>query len=787
MTDNLRRSISSGNGSSQNMPQGMAEVHDQTTAEVADSPERQSDLALDIQALQILDSSDDCIKVLDLDGRILFMSRGEQVLLGIQDITPFLNTSWVEFWQEGDRQAAMDAIAHARAGEVCTFQGYRPTPSGEPKWWDIKISPIRGTEGQVERLLCISRDITERRQIEDQRKQAEEKLRESEERYRAIINQAVTGVVCSDLDGNLTLVNQKYCDITGYWADELSQRRMQDITHPEDLPRNVELFHRMRTEGTPFEIEKRYIRKDGSIVWVNNSVSAIRDQDGKPQSAVAIVLDITERKQAELSAEFLATIAQDLAEATSVEDIIQTIGEQLNRYLQTSICAFVEINESAEVATIHHSWHHSEVPSLVGVYRLAEFVTDEFFQTAKAGRTIIVRDVTTDPRIADPERFALLKIGSFINVPLIRDNEWKFALGIYHQTPYNWRSDEIELMRELANRIWTKLERTRVEAALRENEEQFRTLTATIPQLIWTATPDGSVDYLSDQWADYIGLPPEQFYDWSWQQITHSEDLPNTLRKWEHSLGSGEPLEIQHRFRYRTGEWRWQLVRGVPIKDATGNIKKWVGTCTDIQNEVDIKEALRESEERFRLMADAVPQIVWITDSDGRVEFFNKQWSNHTGVPYEPTTAAEVAANFVHPDDGALTMEAFNQARQTGSTFTVEHRIRAADGTYRWFLVKAEPYRHPETGEIIRWFGASIDIHDRKLAEAAIAADLRDTQLLRDLSARLTTETDIQVLYDEILAAAIALTQADAGSFQFFNQVTQELVTSGCQRWMVIC
>ncbi len=787
MTDNLRRSISSGNGSSQNMPQGMAEVHDQTTAEVADSPERQSDLALDIQALQILDSSDDCIKVLDLDGRILFMSRGEQVLLGIQDITPFLNTSWVEFWQEGDRQAAMDAIAHARAGEVCTFQGYRPTPSGEPKWWDIKISPIRGTEGQVERLLCISRDITERRQIEDQRKQAEEKLRELEERYRAIINQAVTGVVCSDLDGNLTLVNQKYCDITGYWADELSQRRMQDITHPEDLPRNVELFHRMRTEGTPFEIEKRYIRKDGSIVWVNNSVSAIRDQDGKPQSAVAIVLDITERKQAELSAEFLATIAQDLAEATSVEDIIQTIGEQLNRYLQTSICAFVEINESAEVATIHHSWHHSEVPSLVGVYRLAEFVTDEFFQTAKAGRTIIVRDVTTDPRIADPERFALLKIGSFINVPLIRDNEWKFALGIYHQTPYNWRSDEIELMRELANRIWTKLERTRVEAALRENEEQFRTLTATIPQLIWTATPDGSVDYLSDQWADYIGLPPEQFYDWSWQQITHSEDLPNTLRKWEHSLGSGEPLEIQHRFRYRTGEWRWQLVRGVPIKDATGNIKKWVGTCTDIQNEVDIKEALRESEERFRLMADAVPQIVWITDSDGRVEFFNKQWSNHTGVPYEPTTAAEVAANFVHPDDGALTMEAFNQARQTGSTFTVEHRIRAADGTYRWFLVKAEPYRHPETGEIIRWFGASIDIHDRKLAEAAIAADLRDTQLLRDLSARLTTETDIQVLYDEILAAAIALTQADAGSFQFFNQVTQELVTSGCQRWMVIC
>jgi PAS domain S-box-containing protein len=268
MTDQLRHSIDLGNGSSQNMHQGMAEADDPTTADVADSSDRQFDLALDIQALQILDSSDDSIKVLDLDGRVLFISRGGQALLGIQDIKPFLNTHWAEFWQEGNQQAAMDAIAKVRTGEVCMFQGYRLTPSGEPKWWESKVSPMRGADGQVERLLCISRDITERRQIEEERKQAEE-------RYQAIINQAVTGVACTDLDGKLTLVNQKYCDITGYSEDELKQRRMQDITHPEDVPRNVELFRRMRTEGTPFEIEKRYIRKDGSIAWVNNSVSVI--------------------------------------------------------------------------------------------------------------------------------------------------------------------------------------------------------------------------------------------------------------------------------------------------------------------------------------------------------------------------------------------------------------------------------------------------------------------------------------------------------------------------------
>lgn len=143
-------------------------------------------------------------------------------------------------------------------------------------------------------------------------------------------------------------------------------------------------------------------------------------------------------------------------------------------------------------------------------------------------------------------------------------------------------------------------DRKQIEAALRDSEERLRTLTATIPQLIWTATPEGSVDYLSEQWADYIGLPPERLYNWNWQQVVHPEDLPHTLREWTHSLQTGEPLEIQHRFRYRTGEWRWQLVRGNPIKNAMGQVTKWAGTCTDIQSEVDIKTALRASEEQSR-------------------------------------------------------------------------------------------------------------------------------------------------------------------------------------------
>jgi diguanylate cyclase (GGDEF)-like protein/PAS domain S-box-containing protein len=116
-------------------------------------------------------------------------------------------------------------------------------------------------------------------------------------------------------------------------------------------------------------------------------------------------------------------------------------------------------------------------------------------------------------------------------------------------------------------------------------------------------------------------------------------------------------------------------------------------------------------------MADAIPQMVWIADANGHAEFFNQQWNRYTGIATGPMPAQEVANSFIHPDDGAHTIAAWTKAQQAGQIFSVEHRIRSASGEYRWFLVRAEPYRDPQTGEIVRWFGTSTDVHDRKMAE----------------------------------------------------------------------
>lgn len=263
-------------------------------------------------------------------------------------------------------------------------------------------------------------------------------------------------------------------------------------------------------------------------------------------------------------------------------------------------------------------------------------------------------------------------------------------------------------------------ERRETEERQRKSEATLRKLTDALPAFIWFATPDGELNYFNDRWYEYTGQTPEEALPNGWAETLHPDDVQQTANRWADARAGGITYEMEVRYRRRDGAYRWYVARAEPIRNDLGEITTWVGSSIDIHDRKEAENALRASEAQFRLMADAVPQIVWITDGEGRAEFFNKHWSDYTGSAYHPETAADVAAEHVHPDDAASTMMAFDEARRTGSTFLAEHRIRSADGEYRWFLVRGEPYREADNGKVIRWFGASVDIHDRKLAEAAL-------------------------------------------------------------------
>jgi len=187
-----------------------------------------------------------------------------------------------------------------------------------PIWAQLVM--VVGTQRDTgEKILRVAiSDITER-------KHAQEVLRESEERFRAIFEQANAGIAQTDLRGRFIRVNDQFCATLGYTRVELLQMRMHDITHPEDLPLNSVQFIALAGGGADFKIEKRYLRKDGSIMWVNNSVTGIRDADGTVQSLVAICTDVTERKRAE---DERRKLAEDLLQSQTK---LRALVEELSR------------------------------------------------------------------------------------------------------------------------------------------------------------------------------------------------------------------------------------------------------------------------------------------------------------------------------------------------------------------------------------------------------------------------------------------------------------------------
>jgi PAS domain S-box-containing protein len=172
----------------------------------------------------------------------------------------------------------------------------------------------------------------------------------------------------------------------------------------------------------------------------------------------------------------------------------------------------------------------------------------------------------------------------------------------------------------------------------------------------------------------------------------------------------------------------------------------------DVTAQVDTETALRESERSFRQLAESIPQIVWIVTAAGQAVYFNKQWQAYTGTRIDATTPAEVAGQFVHPDDQAHTMATWSEAYRRRASFHVEHRIRSKSGDYRWFLVRAEPYLDA-AGAIDRWFGTSTDIHDQKLAKMALEAAERRQSFQLALADRIRPLTDPE----EVTAAACEL------------------------------
>ncbi|MDQ0571163.1 diguanylate cyclase (GGDEF)-like protein/PAS domain S-box-containing protein [Variovorax paradoxus] len=257
------------------------------------------------------------------------------------------------------------------------------------------------------------------------------------------------------------------------------------------------------------------------------------------------------------------------------------------------------------------------------------------------------------------------------------------------------------------------------EAILQAAEEHHRAFVELHPQTPWTADARGAVTEIGPGWRQVSGMPPQKALGSGWENSVHPDDLEEIRAKWTVSVRQGQPLDVECRISSPSdGKYRWFRNRAAPRRDEAGHVVQWYGLLEDVHQQKLAMDALRESEELFRGIADSVPVMMWLTDQNGRATYHSKRWLELTGQS-ETDALGDGWSRAVHPDDLASVLDKFAKDLANSAFVTLEYRLRRSDGSWAWVIDTGAP-RLSASGELLGYAGSILDITDRRVAELAL-------------------------------------------------------------------
>ena len=566
---------------------------------------------------------------------------------------------------------------------------------GRYRWVESRGCAIRGPDGQPLRMLGAITDITER-------KQAEEKLRESEEAFRAMFEVSSVGKVEAEpVTGRFLRVNAAFCRLTGYSEAELLQRTWQAITYPEDLPADLALFQQFVGGELPgFEREKRYVRPDGSVVWVRVTVNQVHDAAGRLVRVIGVIQDITERKQAEeMLRESRATLLAAMQHAPYGIILI-------------SKNSAIDFLNAAIVNMLGYS--ASEVPDADTLFEKA--YPDPAYREH-------VKCLWHQNVIASPEMIEGPDTGQVFQVTRADGQQ---------------RDIEFHVVRLPDQRILITLaditERRQAEETLRASQEKLQRaqFIAKMGDFEWDIA-SGEV-FWSDGMYRLLGYDPGEHMDYAKvnMRVHHPEDLAKIARWLQEGIESGaESLDPnEYRLIRKDGTLLHVQTNGWFAR-RDGKAIKLYGTCLDITARKASEEALEQTR---KMLVDA-QRIAHLGsfefDAKDRTTIWSEEEYRIYGLdPGEPSPVyEEMLATCIHPEDATLLHETFTEALRNHAVYELEHRIVLPDGSVRWVHDRAQPYLDDE-GNLLRYVGVTLDITDHKEAEIELDTHRRHLETL---------------------------------------------------------
>jgi PAS domain S-box-containing protein len=482
-------------------------------------------------------------------------------------------------------------------------------------------------------------------------------------------------------DGPNEFLNQRWHAYTGLSPEESHGWGWQVAFHPEDLPTLMKTWQHLLISGESGEIEARLRRHDGAYRWFMIRVEPLRDDEGKIVRWYGTSTDIDDRKRAEEALhdreQSLRLVVDGIAGLVAIMSAtgeVEVVNRQVSDYFGKAV-------EEMKGWSTSDAVHPDDLPAVISAWR-------------HSVETLLPYDIDHRLRRAD----SVYRWFHARGLPLL-DAEGRIVRWYVLLTDID--------------------DRRRAEEKLRASEINLKQIIDTIPTAAWSARPDGYCEFVNQRWLDYAGLSAEQAVGWGWGAAIHPDDLPGLVEYWKTCLASGTPVNTEARMRRFDGVHRWFLFRASPLRGESGNIIKWYGTNTDIEDRKRAEEKLQARETNLRQIIDGIPGLVAAISPAGVPEVMNQPFLEYFGK-----TAEEMrnwsTNGVIHPDDLPRVIDAFTNSIATGTPFDLEIRYHRADGVYRRFEVRIHPARDAD-GRITRWYGLLIDIEDRKRAEEALS------------------------------------------------------------------
>jgi PAS domain S-box-containing protein len=353
---------------------------------------------------------------------------------------------------------------------------------------------------------------------------------------------------------------------------------------------------------------------------------------------------------------------------------------------------------------------------------------------------LVINDARGHPLVSDNQAVAELRIVAYLGIPLVTSEG--HALGTFaviDTVPREWTPDDVTTLGDLAASAMTEIE-LRAESNQRLLMEQRLYLLESvvgnaaavlIAEADATEPSDLHIVYVNDSYTHLTGYSSDEVVGTIHQVLNSSETDRSQIETVRTAMATWKPARREHLTHRKDGSAFWAESNIVPIADKTGRYSHWVIIQRDISAQKAAEQALRESEERCRVLTEAIPQIVWTARPDGWLDYFNQRWFDYAGLTLEQTRGWGWEL-VVHPDDLKDCVGLWTQAVQTGKPYEIKYRLkRAADGAYRWHLGQALPVRD-EGGKIVKWFGTCTDITELKESEQRLAAQYACTRIIAD-------------------------------------------------------